>query len=132
MDPTATGEPVIVQEDTQLRVGIDLRSAGGQVLGQGPDGKSVGLTVDLVNDACDGPELAFPPRSGGSRPSPRPTPETSASPNARDRRPNGVLEPFKAYLDARFTETQGQVSGTRLFQEIHERGYRGSRQVVPC
>ncbi|MFI1766775.1 ISL3 family transposase [Streptomyces sp. NPDC020800] len=50
--------------------------------------------------------------------------------SARDRRPNGVLEPFKAYLNARFSETQGQVSGTRLFQEIHERGYRGSRQVV--
>lgn len=33
--------------------------------------------------------------------------------SARDRRPNGVLEPFKAYLNARFTETQGQVSGTR-------------------
>ncbi|MFC8670924.1 transposase [Streptomyces sp. NPDC057199] len=50
--------------------------------------------------------------------------------SARDRRPNGVLEPFKAYLNTRFTETQGQVSGTRLFQEIRERGYRGSRQVV--
>ncbi|MFH8586495.1 ISL3 family transposase [Streptomyces celluloflavus] len=50
--------------------------------------------------------------------------------SARDRRPNGVLEPFKAYLNARFTETQGQASGTRLFQEIRERGYQGSRQVV--
>jgi transposase len=50
--------------------------------------------------------------------------------SARDRRPNGVLEPFKAYLNARFTETQGQVSGSRLFREIHERGYRRSRQVV--
>lgn len=50
--------------------------------------------------------------------------------SARDRRPNGVLEPFKAYLNARFTETRGQASGTRLFQEIHDRGYRGSRQVV--
>ncbi|WP_328835061.1 hypothetical protein [Streptomyces europaeiscabiei] len=30
--------------------------------------------------------------------------------SARDRRPNGVLEPFKAHLNARFTETQGQVS----------------------
>ncbi|MFI5688203.1 ISL3 family transposase [Streptomyces sp. NPDC051636] len=50
--------------------------------------------------------------------------------SARDRRPNGVLEPFKAYLNARFTETQGQVSGTRLFLEVRERGYRGSRQVV--
>nr|WP_158718914.1 ISL3 family transposase [Streptomyces globisporus] len=30
--------------------------------------------------------------------------------SARDRRPNGVLEPFKAYLNARFTEAQGQGS----------------------
>ncbi|WP_327731301.1 hypothetical protein OG250_42290 [Streptomyces sp. NBC_00487] len=50
--------------------------------------------------------------------------------SARDRRPNGVLEPFKAYLNARFTKAQGQVSGTRLFLEIQARGYRGSRQVV--
>nr|WP_257033737.1 ISL3 family transposase [Streptomyces sp. Ag109_G2-15] len=50
--------------------------------------------------------------------------------SARERRPNGVLEPFKAYLNARFTEAQGQVSGTRLFLEIQARGYRGSRQVV--
>ncbi|MEV7856361.1 hypothetical protein [Streptomyces sp. NPDC088183] len=49
---------------------------------------------------------------------------------ARDRRPNGVPEPFKAYLNVRLTETRGQVSGTRLSLEIHERGYRGSRQVV--
>lgn len=50
--------------------------------------------------------------------------------SARERRPNGVLEPFKAYLNARFTEAQGQVSGTRLFLEIQDRGSRGSRQVV--
>lgn len=50
--------------------------------------------------------------------------------SARERRPNGVLEPFKAYLNVRFTEAQGQVSGTRLFLEIQARGYRGSRQVV--
>ncbi|MFE6886759.1 ISL3 family transposase [Streptomyces sp. NPDC057694] len=49
---------------------------------------------------------------------------------ARERRPNGVLEPFKAYLNARSTEAQGQVSGTRLFLEIQARGYRGSCQVV--
>ncbi|MEV5879965.1 DUF6193 family natural product biosynthesis protein [Streptomyces sp. NPDC052101] len=49
---------------------------------------------------------------------------------ARERRPNGVLEPFKAYLNVRFTEAQGQVSGTRLFLEIQARGYPGSRQVV--
>lgn len=50
--------------------------------------------------------------------------------SARERRPNGVLEPFKAYLNARFAEAQGQVSGTRLCLEIQARGYRGSRQVV--
>ncbi|MGW3729879.1 ISL3 family transposase [Streptomyces sp. NPDC000851] len=50
--------------------------------------------------------------------------------SACERRPNGVVEPFKAYLNARFTEAQGQVSGTRLFLEIQARGYRGSRQVV--
>ncbi len=50
--------------------------------------------------------------------------------SARERRPNGVLEPFKAYLKARFTEAEGQVSGTRLFLEIQACGYRGSRQVI--
>lgn len=50
--------------------------------------------------------------------------------SARERRPNGVLEPFKAYLNARFTGAQGQVSGTRLVLEIQARGERGSRQVV--
>lgn len=43
---------------------------------------------------------------------------------------DGVLGPFKAYLNVRFTEAQGQVSGTRLFREIQARGYRGSSQVV--
>lgn len=50
--------------------------------------------------------------------------------SARERRPDGVLEPFEAYLNTRFTETQGQVTGTRLLLEIQARGYRGSRQVV--
>ncbi|MYS85749.1 hypothetical protein [Embleya scabrispora] len=50
--------------------------------------------------------------------------------SARDRRPNGVLEPFKAYLNARFTRAQGQVSGTRVFLEIQARGCRGSRRGV--
>lgn len=50
--------------------------------------------------------------------------------SARERRPAGVLEPFKPYLNTRFTVTEGQVSGSRLFLELRERGYRGSRQVV--
>ncbi|AWZ04600.1 ISL3 family transposase [Streptomyces sp. ICC1] len=50
--------------------------------------------------------------------------------SANERRPAGVLEPFKPYLNTRFTESLGQVSGSRLFLEIQERGYRGSRQVV--
>ncbi|MGW2564142.1 transposase [Streptomyces sp. NPDC001514] len=49
--------------------------------------------------------------------------------SARER-PAGVLEPFKPYLNTRFTESEGQVSGSRLFLELRERGYRGSRQVV--
>ncbi|MET9835980.1 hypothetical protein ABZ078_43415 [Streptomyces sp. NPDC006385] len=44
--------------------------------------------------------------------------------------PNGVPEPFKAYLNTRFTQAQGQVSGTQLYLEIQARGYRGSRRVV--
>ena len=50
--------------------------------------------------------------------------------SARERRPIGVLEPFKAYLNTHFTEAQGQVDGTQLSLEIQARGYRGSRQVV--
>ncbi|GGV50272.1 transposase [Streptomyces spectabilis] len=50
--------------------------------------------------------------------------------SAHHRRPRNVLEPFKPYLNARFTDTSGQTSGSRLFLEIQERGYRGSRVVV--
>ncbi|MFF0291741.1 helix-turn-helix domain-containing protein [Streptomyces sp. NPDC005262] len=50
--------------------------------------------------------------------------------SAHERRPAGVLEPFKPYLNTRFTESLGQASGSRLFLEIRERGYRGSCQVV--
>ncbi|MFG3350155.1 transposase [Streptomyces sp. NPDC048018] len=50
--------------------------------------------------------------------------------SANQRRPAGVLEPFKPYLNTRFTESLGQVSGSRLFLEIQERGYRGSRQAL--
>ncbi|MFE9633378.1 hypothetical protein [Streptomyces sp. NPDC006463] len=42
--------------------------------------------------------------------------------SAHERRPAGVLEPFKPYLNTRFTESLGQVSGSRLFLEIRERG----------
>ncbi|MFJ4094178.1 ISL3 family transposase [Kitasatospora sp. NPDC089913] len=48
--------------------------------------------------------------------------------SARERRPPGLLEPFKPYLNSRFTA--GCTSGTRLFQKIRERGYRGSVQAV--
>ncbi|MBO0653792.1 transposase [Streptomyces triculaminicus] len=50
--------------------------------------------------------------------------------SANYRRPRNVLKPFKPYLNARFTDTSGEVSGSRLFLEIQERGYRGSRVVV--
>ncbi|WP_159047733.1 ISL3 family transposase, partial [Streptomyces sp. WM6378] len=49
---------------------------------------------------------------------------------AHDRRPYGVLEPFKPYINTRFTEAGGQVSGSRLLLEIRARGYEGSRPVV--
>ncbi|MFF5931559.1 ISL3 family transposase [Streptomyces hydrogenans] len=39
-----------------------------------------------------------------------------------------LLEPFKPYLNSRFTV--GYTSGTLLFREIQERGYTGSIQVV--
>ena len=91
MDLSAIGEPVIVQEDTQVHVGVDLRpgtltlTRNGEDFAayharvqfasvhanpwvaqevkfsaKGPDGKSVGLTVDLLNDACDGPRADVP------------------------------------------------------------------------
>lgn len=91
MDLSATGEPVFVQEDTQVDVGVHLRE-GTLTLTQdgvdlepfhalvefasveerpwtaekikfsakGPDGKSLGLSVDLLNDTCDGPRAGIP------------------------------------------------------------------------
>ncbi|MGW6602204.1 hypothetical protein [Streptomyces sp. NPDC055036] len=50
--------------------------------------------------------------------------------SACDRRPNGVLEPFKAYLNERFAQLGSQGAGHRLFREIRERGYRGSVRNV--
>ncbi|WP_327187900.1 hypothetical protein [Streptomyces sp. NBC_01334] len=93
MDLSATGEPVVVHEDTQVDVGIHLRPgtltltltrdgedfvvhhaevqfasvdekpwAAQEVKfsAKGPDGRSVGLTVDLLNDAFDGPRVGVP------------------------------------------------------------------------
>ncbi|MCF3132427.1 hypothetical protein [Streptomyces olivochromogenes] len=91
MDLSATGEPVIVQEDTQVHVGINLRpgtltlTRNGKDFAayhalveftsvhakpwtaekvkfsaKGPDGKSVGLTVDLLNDTWDVPRAGVP------------------------------------------------------------------------
>ncbi|MET9694366.1 transposase [Streptomyces sp. NPDC006514] len=41
--------------------------------------------------------------------------------SAQERRPAGVLEPFKPYLNIWFTGSLGQVSGSHLFLEICER-----------
>jgi hypothetical protein len=38
--------------------------------------------------------------------------------SAHEQRPNGALEPFKPYLNARFTESLDQVDGRRLFLEL--------------
>ncbi|MCQ8194431.1 hypothetical protein [Streptomyces rugosispiralis] len=51
------------------------------------------------------------------------------SPPATDD-PTASWNRSRAYLNARFTKAEGQVSGTCLFLEIRERGYRRSRQVV--
>lgn len=91
MDLSATGEPVITGEDTQVDVGLDLQlgsltltldgedfephhalvkfasvQAGPwtaqevKFSGTGPDGKSMGLPVDLLNDAYNGPRAGLP------------------------------------------------------------------------
>ncbi|AZP14754.1 hypothetical protein EJC51_47200 [Streptomyces aquilus] len=91
MELSATGEPAVVQEDTHVHVGLDLRPgsltlirdgedfepyrAVVQFVGvhdnpwaaqevkfsaTGPDGKNVGLTVDLLNDSWDGPRDDVP------------------------------------------------------------------------
>ncbi|WP_333774660.1 hypothetical protein [Streptomyces sp. IBSBF 3136] len=91
MELSATGEPAIVQEDTQVHVGLDLRPgtltlthsgkdfAAYHALvefasahakpwtaqkvkfsAKGSDGKSVALTVDLLNDTWEGPRTGVP------------------------------------------------------------------------
>ncbi|MFF1917370.1 hypothetical protein ACFVYE_38625 [Streptomyces sp. NPDC058239] len=39
---------------------VDPRAQEVKFSAKGPDGKSVGLTVDLLNDACDGPRTRIP------------------------------------------------------------------------
>jgi hypothetical protein len=91
VDLSATGEPAIVQEDTQVEVGIDLRPGTLTLTQNGkdfaayhalvkfasahanpwaaqevkfsakdPDGKNVGLTLDLLNETWDGPRPGLP------------------------------------------------------------------------
>ncbi|WP_435852071.1 hypothetical protein [Streptomyces rubradiris] len=91
MSLSATGDPVLLQDDSQVSVGIDLRPGtltltrngedytvyhalvefasadGGPWAAQevtfsakGRDGKPVGITVDLLNDAWDGPRTGVP------------------------------------------------------------------------
>ncbi|MFC9602423.1 ISL3 family transposase [Streptomyces niveus] len=50
--------------------------------------------------------------------------------SARDRRPTGVLAPFKAYATARFTNTGGSVTAPQVLAEIRAQGYRGSVQAI--
>ncbi|GGX55468.1 hypothetical protein [Streptomyces noursei] len=91
MDLSATGDPVVMQDDPQVHVGLDLQT-GTLVLtqdgtdyaphhalvefaspeghpwtaqeasfaAQGPDGETVAVKVDLLNDACDGPRAGVP------------------------------------------------------------------------
>ncbi|MFE9404033.1 ISL3 family transposase [Streptomyces sp. NPDC006530] len=50
--------------------------------------------------------------------------------SARDRRPTGVLAPFKAYATARFTDTGGSITAPQVLAEIRAQGYRGSVQAI--
>ncbi|OIV39515.1 hypothetical protein BIV57_00730 [Mangrovactinospora gilvigrisea] len=50
--------------------------------------------------------------------------------SAHERRPTGVLSPFKAYATARFTDTGGSVTATQVLAEIRAKGYRGSVQAI--
>jgi transposase len=50
--------------------------------------------------------------------------------SARNRRPNSVLAPFKPYINSRVATTDEPLSASQLFQEIRERGYRGSSRSV--
>ncbi|WP_408909033.1 transposase [Streptomyces sp. CNQ431] len=47
-----------------------------------------------------------------------------------DRRPTGVLAPFKAYATARFTDTGGSITAPQALTEIRAQGYRGSVQAI--
>jgi transposase len=50
--------------------------------------------------------------------------------SARDRRPTGVLAPFKAYATARFTDTGGSITAPQVLAEIRAQGYCGSVQAI--
>jgi transposase len=50
--------------------------------------------------------------------------------SADNRRPNGRLEPFKAYLNERHAQLGADAVASRLFREVRERGYRGSQRSV--
>lgn len=50
--------------------------------------------------------------------------------SARDRRPTGILAPFKAYATARFTDTGGSITAPQVLAEIRAQGYRGSVQAI--
>ncbi|WP_406410361.1 ISL3 family transposase [Streptomyces sp. NBC_01614] len=47
-----------------------------------------------------------------------------------NRRPDGVLDPFKAHLVERRNELGTDATSQRLFRELRERGYRGGYRTV--
>ncbi|GCB53143.1 hypothetical protein [Streptomyces sp. NL15-2K] len=67
-------------------------------------------------------------RAAGDDPGPRLAEAIDMVQSKRQPDDTWLLE--NTHRGASFTETQGQVSGTRLFLEIQARGYQGSRQVV--
>lgn len=42
----------------------------------------------------------------------------------------GILDPYKSYLERRWAETGGKITGHALLTEIRERGYRGGHTVL--
>ncbi|MFB8040278.1 hypothetical protein ACFC8F_03125 [Streptomyces hydrogenans] len=71
MTLSATGKPVVTQDDTEYTayhaqvefaapVGDPWTAQKVHFSAKAPDGNSVGLPVDLLNDACDGPRRGIP------------------------------------------------------------------------
>ncbi|MFE5301893.1 ISL3 family transposase [Streptomyces sp. NPDC056632] len=48
----------------------------------------------------------------------------------RPRQRASILDPYKPYLERRWAETGGKITGLALLEEVRERGYRGGHTVL--